>query len=111
MGRIEYKNYDRFLLAVDCIIFGFDGSGLKALLIKRGLEPEIGKWSLMGGFAEKEESVDSAAQRILYKLTGLEKIYMEQLHCFGDVGRDANTASAPFNCQGSLYGSNSISLA
>ncbi|KIC89591.1 NUDIX domain-containing protein [Flavihumibacter sp. ZG627] len=88
MGRIEYKNYDRFLLAVDCIIFGFDGTGLKALLVKRGLEPEIGKWSLMGGFAEKDESVDSAAQRILYRLTGLEKIYMEQLHCFGDVGRD-----------------------
>lgn len=88
MGRIEYKQYDRFLLAVDCIIFGFDGSGLKALLIKRGFEPEIGKWSLMGGFAKKEESVDDAAARILLNLTGLDKIYMEQLHCFGDVGRD-----------------------
>ncbi len=88
MGRIEYKSYDRFLLAVDCIIFGFDGTGLKALLIKRGFEPEMGKWSLMGGFAQKEESVDKAAERILYQLTGLERIYMEQLHCFGDVGRD-----------------------
>ena len=88
MGRIEYKSYDSFLLAVDCIIFGFDGTGLKALLIKRGFEPEMGKWSLMGGFAQKEESVDKAAERILYQLTGLERIYMEQLHCFGDVGRD-----------------------
>ncbi len=88
MGRIEYKSHDRFLLAVDCIIFGFDGNGLKALLVRRALEPEIGKWSLMGGFAKNDESVDQAAERILFTLTGLEKIYMEQLHCFGDIGRD-----------------------
>lgn len=88
MARAEYKNYDRFLLAVDCIIFGFDGTGLKALLIKRGFEPEIGKWSLMGGFAAHDEGLDKAAQRILLTLTGLDEIYMEQLHCFGDVERD-----------------------
>lgn len=88
MARIEYKEHDRFLLAVDCIIFGFDGIHLKALLIKRALEPEVGKWSLMGGFAKNDESVDQAAERILFTLTGLEKIYMEQLHCFGDIGRD-----------------------
>ena len=84
----EYKKYDQFLLAVDCIIFGFDGSRLKALLIHRGFEPEKGKWSLMGGFVNMDESVDDAAKRILYELTGLNKIYMEQLHCFGDVQRD-----------------------
>ncbi len=88
MGRIEYKQYHRFLLAVDCIIFGFDGSGLKALLIKRGFEPELGKWSLMGGFADADESIDQAAQRILLNLTGLDQIYMEQLSCFGEVDRD-----------------------
>lgn len=88
MARIEYKEHDRFLLAVDCIIFGFDGVHLKALLVKRALEPEVGKWSLMGGFAKNDESVDQAAERILFTLTGLEKIYMEQLHCFGDIGRD-----------------------
>jgi len=56
MARIEYKEHDRFLLAVDCIIFGFDGLHLKALLIKRALEPEVGKWSLMGGFAKNDEA-------------------------------------------------------
>ena len=88
MARVEYKHHDRILLAVDCIIFGFDGSGLKALLVKRGLEPEMGKWSLMGGFANSEESIDQAATRILLQLTGMDKIYMEQLYCFGDVDRD-----------------------
>lgn len=84
----EYKQYDKFLLAVDCIIFGFDGEQLKALFIKRAFEPGLGKWSLMGGFVKHEEGVEEAAQRILNQLTGLSNIYMEQLSCFGEVDRD-----------------------
>ncbi|MDE3237089.1 MAG: NUDIX hydrolase [Bacteroidota bacterium] len=87
--RIEsYKIHDSFLIAVDCIIFGFDGKEIKALLVKRALEPELGKWSLMGGFVQKNESVDDASYRVLAQLTGLSSIYMEQLYCFGDVDRD-----------------------
>ncbi|MBN8720145.1 NUDIX hydrolase [Hydrobacter penzbergensis] len=88
MSIIQYKSYDRLLVAVDCIIFGFDGTELKALMIKRGFDPEMGKWSLMGGFVNQMESVDDAASRVLNQLTGLSSIYMEQLHCFGDVKRD-----------------------
>jgi 8-oxo-dGTP diphosphatase len=84
----EYKQHDRFLLAVDCIIFGFDGEQLKALFIKRAFEPGLGKWSLMGGFVRHDEGVEEAAQRILNQLTGLSNIYMEQLSCFGEVDRD-----------------------
>ena len=84
-----YNNHDRLLVAVDCIIFGFDGMEIKALLVKRSLEPEKGKWSLMGGFVGAKESVHDAATRVLEHLTGLDNVYMEQLHCFGDVKRDA----------------------
>jgi len=84
----QYKSQDRVLLAVDCIIFGFDGQQLKALLIKRGFEPEKGKWSLMGGFVGQDESTDEAAMRVLHQLTGMSDIYMEQLYCFSDVNRD-----------------------
>lgn len=84
----EYNRYSRFLLAVDCIIFGFDGRRLKALLIKRAFNPGMNKWSLMGGFVQTEEGVEEAASRILQQLTGLSNIYMEQLHCFGNVDRD-----------------------
>ena len=84
----EYKIHDRMLIAVDCIIFGFDGKDLKALLIKRGFEPGLGKWSLMGGFVKSRESIHDGATRILEQLTGLTNIYMEQLYCFGDVDRD-----------------------
>jgi 8-oxo-dGTP diphosphatase len=88
MSIAAYKKYDRVLLAVDCIIFGFDGTNLKALLIKRNFQPEKNNWSLMGGFVKKDESVDDAAKRVLQQLTGLKDIYMEQLCCFGDVDRD-----------------------
>ena len=88
MSIIQYKDYDRLLLAVDCIIFGFDGQRIRSLLIKRGFEPEIGKWSLMGGFVNNNESVDEAAKRVLKQLTGLDNIYMEQLHCYGNPARD-----------------------
>jgi ADP-ribose pyrophosphatase YjhB (NUDIX family) len=88
MSIIQYQNHDRLLVAVDCIIFGFDGKEIKALMVKRGFAPEQGKWSLMGGFVNKKESVDDAATRILGQLTGLIAIYMEQLFCFGNVERD-----------------------
>ena len=88
----EYSGYNRFLLAIDCIIFGFDGKQLKALFIKRAINPGINKWSLMGGFVQAEEGVKEAASRILHQLTGLTNIYMEQLQCFGDVNRDPRRA-------------------
>lgn len=89
MKLSRYKSHQKILVAVDCIIFGFDGSRLKALLIKRGFEPEKGKWSLMGGFVGKEENADEAATRVLYSLTGMKDIYMEQLYTFSDVDRDS----------------------
>lgn len=84
----HYEDHDRIFVALDCIIFGFDRNGLKLLLIKRDFEPEKGKWSLMGGFLKKEESLDEAADRILQKLTGLKNVYLEQLYGFGEVDRD-----------------------
>ena len=89
MDLSSYHNHYRILVAVDCIIFGFDGTQLKALLIKRGFEPEKGKWSLMGGFVREDEGTDDAANRVLNQLTGMKGIYMEQLCAFGDVDRDS----------------------
>jgi len=84
----KYAHQTPILIAIDCIIFGFDGERLKLLLIQRGIEPEMHKWSLMGGFVNAKESLDEAANNILKKLTGLEGVYMEQLQAFGAVYRD-----------------------
>ena len=83
-----YSRHDRLYVAVDCIIFGLKNGQLSLLLAKRRFEPEMGKWSLMGGFVGAGESVDEAAQRVLTDLTGLEDVYMEQVGTFGAVDRD-----------------------
>lgn len=84
----HYSRQTRILVAIDCIIFGFDGLDLKILLIKRELIPEKGNWSLMGGFVQPDESFEQAGERILKQLTGLKDVYMEQLYSFGSPDRD-----------------------
>lgn len=85
---MPYSNKDSFHLAVDCVIFGFEEDQLKLLLYKRDFEPEKGKWSLMGGFLRKEETLDDAAYRVLARITGLRNIFMEQLAAFSGLDRD-----------------------
>lgn len=88
MGLNNYNKEDKVLLAVDCIIFGFDNEKLKILLVQRNFEPEKGNWSLIGGFLKINENLDKAAVRILHYLTGLNNIYMEQVYTFSKVDRD-----------------------
>ena len=83
-----YSEHPKFHVALDCIIFGFDKGELKLLIHKRRFEPAKGQWSLFGGFLTEDESLESAANRILYELTGLEKIYMEEIQTYGDIDRD-----------------------
>lgn len=85
---MPYANSSHILVALDCIIFGFDGEALNLLLVKRNFEPELGNWSLMGGFLDRDEGLDEASRRVLYELTGLEDVYLEQLQTFGRVDRD-----------------------
>lgn len=87
-NKKNYDNIERFPVALDGIIFGFNRKELKLLLIKRDFEPKKGCWSLMGGFLQSDESLDEAASRILTKLTGLKNIYLEQLYGFGELDRD-----------------------
>ncbi len=83
-----YSDSDRFIVSVDCVIFGLNHSRLSLLLARRRFEPEMGRWSLMGGFVRAGESVDNAAKRVLLELTGLDDVYMQQVGTFGDVNRD-----------------------
>ncbi|MBW6501675.1 MAG: NUDIX domain-containing protein [Bacteroidales bacterium] len=85
-----YAEHTRHLVAVDCIIFGYDTQDkeIKLLLIKRSMEPARGKWSLAGGFVNENESLDQAASRILRSLTGLRNVYLEQSYTYGGINRD-----------------------
>lgn len=83
-----YNDHSKVWLSVDCIIFGFDEGKLKILIGRRKMDPGRGEWSLYGGFVSTDESVDDAASRTLYELTGLRNLYMRQVGAFGNVDRD-----------------------
>ncbi len=82
-----YK-YPHPAVTTDCVIFGFDGSDLKILLIKRGLEPFKGKWALPGGFLKQDESAETGALRELKEETGLDGAYIEQFRTYSAPDRD-----------------------
>lgn len=84
-----YKNAEKLLVAVDCIIFGFDNQQLKLLLFKRKIEPFKEEWSLIGSFIKSNESVPEAANRVLLESTGLRNVFLEELACYSDADRDS----------------------
>lgn len=81
-------DYPHPAVTTDCVIFGFDGSNLKVLLIERGIEPFKGKWALPGGFLKMDETAEEGALRELEEETGLRNAYIRQFHTFTEPGRD-----------------------
>lgn len=81
------KEFFHAAFSVDNVVFGFDDSDLKVLLIYRGTEPYKGTWALPGDLVYLQENIEFAAQRVLKELTGLDDIFMQQFHTFGDVNR------------------------
>lgn len=83
-----YGEHTKMFVAVDCIIFGFDENKLKLLIGRRQMDPGRGEWSIYGGFVGENESLDDAANHVLYKLTGLKQLYMKQVGAYGSIDRD-----------------------
>lgn len=75
-------------VTVDVIVAMLSEGRPQVLLIKRAKPPFEGCWALPGGFVEPHEPLEAAARRELREETGAEPGYLEQLHTFGDPGRD-----------------------
>ena len=84
----SYKTDQRILIAVDCIILGFDGEQLKVLLAQKELNSANNDWSAIGGLIQPAETSEDAAGRLLYKITTKTNVYIEQLHTFSALDRD-----------------------
>jgi 8-oxo-dGTP diphosphatase len=71
-------------ISIDCVVFGFHEGLMKVLVLelKNG-----GEWYLPGGFLLKKEPIETAANRILKERTGLDEIFLQQFHVFGDPER------------------------
>ena len=74
-------------ISIDCVIFGFKKGSLEVLLVQHASGESEGNWGLLGGWMKRDESADDAAHRILYELTTLDNIYLEQLKAFTNPKR------------------------
>ena len=85
--RISHIDYFNIAISVDCVIFGYEEKELKVLLIKSDLKEFSGLWSLLGDLVRPQEDLDAASYRILKERTGLDNVYLEQVHTFGALNR------------------------
>ena len=85
--KISHLDYFNIAISVDCVIFGYDEKELKVLLIKSDLEEFAGMISLLGDLIRPDEDLETASYRILKERTGLDDVYLEQVHAFGGIQR------------------------
>lgn len=71
-------------VSLDLVIFGFSQNQLKVLLVQL---KKSNDWLLPGGRVGKAENLDDAAHRTLRERTGLDQLFLQQFHTFGQVNR------------------------
>jgi 8-oxo-dGTP diphosphatase len=76
------------LVAVDVALFALADGALHCLLVQVKDGSFAGKWAFPGGLVRAEESLDDAAERELFELTGVRGGHIEQLYTFGRPERD-----------------------
>jgi 8-oxo-dGTP diphosphatase len=99
-------------ISVDCVIFGFDKSGLRVLLNQTDRDALLNDlptyassdqirqiyqkhpvltsdnyWSLFGEHVPEEKDLDEFAKNLLFKATGLNDVYLQQISAFGSLHR------------------------
>lgn len=90
MGKRGIYQYDywRPAVTVDNVVFGFDGTHLNVLLVRRGREPYKDCWAFPGGFLDENETLEAAARRELKEETGLTPKYLIEIGSFSALDRD-----------------------
>lgn len=71
-------------LSFDCVIFGFNGKLLKILILEY---QNTGLFALPGGFVKNDQSLDDAVKEGVKDRTGLDNVFLEQFHIFGNLER------------------------
>ena len=87
LEKSSHLEYFNIAVSVDCVILGYADKALKVLLIKSDLEEFAGMYSLLGDLVRPDEDLDEASYRVLRNRTGLDDVYLEQVHTFGNITR------------------------
>ncbi len=89
LSKLDTNKY----ISVDCVVFGYDSEKLNVLVVNRTLSSisstfeNFSDYTLTGNHVYEDEKIEDAANRILFDLTGLENIYLEQFKTFADPDR------------------------
>ena len=86
-NNLPFSDFFQFGLSVDCVVFGYNQGKIQVLLIERNAEPFKGSWALPGDLVSLDLDLKEAANSVLYSLTGLKSVFLEQFHTFGKVNR------------------------
>jgi 8-oxo-dGTP diphosphatase len=87
LEKISHLDYFNIAISVDCVIFGYDNKELKVLLIRSDLAEFSGLNSLLGDLVRPDEDLDAASYRVLRDRTGMDDLFLEQVHTFGSLTR------------------------
>lgn len=80
-------------ISVDCVLFGYNGTELEVLIVDRTLIDEksgnilLDDQTLTGNHVYADETIEDAAYRVLFDLTGLDNIFLEQFKTFAHPNR------------------------
>jgi len=80
-------------ISVDCVIFGYNDEVLQVLLVDRTMtDPDTGAHlftdhTLTGNHIYENETIDEAAYRVLFDLTGLKNVFLDQFKTFAHPDR------------------------
>ena len=90
LAAYDPKDFPPVLVMVDAALFTFHEEQLLVLLVKRSNHPDIGKWSLPGGFVDpqQDKALEDTVNRKLLEKTGVTPPYLEQLLTIGNASRD-----------------------
>lgn len=81
-------------VSVDCVVFGFDGTALKVLLMdmkNKGQDSEFNNFKFPGSLIYANEDLDTAMRRAVRDITGLKHIELRQFKTFGNPDRASNS--------------------
>ena len=88
LSDYDPETFERPSVTVDVVLLTVRDEALEVVLLKRDEHPALGQMTLPGTFVGIDESLDTAAERLMLDKVGLSGIFLEQLYTFGEPKRD-----------------------